>query len=85
MSKPDLSFIQKYLLFKYNYLSFGASLVTQTVKNLPTIRETQVQFLDQEDPLEKGMATHSSILAWRIPWTKEYGSPWDHEELDTTK
>ena len=43
------------------------------VKNLPAIQETQVQSLGQEDPPEKGMATHSSILAWRIPWTKEPG------------
>ena len=43
------------------------------VKNLPTIQETGVQFLGWEDPLEKGMATHSSILAWRIPWTEEPG------------
>ena len=48
-----------------------ASLAAQTVKNLPAIPETQVQFLGQEDPLEKGMATHSNILAWRIPWTEE--------------
>jgi len=41
--------------------------MAQIVKNLPTMRETQVQFLGQEDPLEKGMATHCSILAWRIP------------------
>ena len=40
-------------------------------KNLPKIRETKVLSLDQEDPLEKGMATHSSILAWRIPWTEK--------------
>ena len=45
----------------------GASLVAQKVKNLPAMWETQVQSLGQEDPLEKGMATHSSILAWRIP------------------
>ena len=43
------------------------------VKTLPAMWETQVQFLGQEDPLEKGMATHSSILAWRIPWTEEAG------------
>ena len=49
------------------------SLVVQTVKNPPTMQETQVQSLGQEDPLEKGMATHSSILAWRIPWTEEPG------------
>ena len=41
------------------------------VKNLPAIQETWVQFLGQEDPLEKGMATHSSFFAWRIPWTEE--------------
>ena len=43
------------------------------VKNLPAMQETWVQSLDQEDPLEKGIATHSSILAWRIPWTGEPG------------
>ena len=47
-----------------------ASLVTQTVKSLPSIQETQVQSLGQADPLEKGMATHSSILTWRIPWAE---------------
>ena len=51
----------------------GASLVAQTVKNLPAVRETWVQSLGWEDPLEKGMATHSSILPWRIPWTEEPG------------
>ena len=50
-----------------------ASLLAQMVKNLPAMWETQVQSLDQEDPLEKGMATDSSILAWRIPWTEEPG------------
>ena len=45
--------------------------MTQTVKNLPAMQETQVRSLGQEDPLEKEMATHSSILAWRIPWTEE--------------
>ena len=43
------------------------------VKNLPAIQETQVRLLGWEDPLEKGMATHSNILAWRIPWTEEPG------------
>ena len=47
--------------------------MTQTVKNLPTMQEIQVQSLGQEDPLEKGMATHSSILAWRILWMEESG------------
>ena len=46
-------------------------LVAQLVKNLPVMRETQVQIVSWEDPLEMGMATHSSILAWRIPWTEE--------------
>ena len=46
-----------------------ASLVAQLVKNLPAVRETWAQSLGWEDPLEKGIATHSSILAWRIPWT----------------
>ena len=54
-------------------LTKEASLVAQMVKNLPTMQETWVQSLDQEDLLEKGMATHSSILAWRIPWTEESG------------
>ena len=50
---------------------FRASLVAQRLKHLPAMWETQVQSLDQEDPPEKEMATHSSILAWRIPWTEE--------------
>ena len=54
-------------------LVVGASLVAQLVKNLPTMQETWVQFLGLEDALEKEMATHSSILAWRIPWTGEPG------------
>ena len=53
------------------------------VKNLPTMQKTWVQSLGQEDPLEKGMATHSSILAWRIPWTEELMgySPWGWTRL----
>ena len=50
-----------------------ASLVAVLVKNLPAVQEIWVHFLGWEDPLEKGMATHSSILAWRIPWTEEPG------------
>ena len=50
-----------------------ASLVAQTVKNLPEMQKTQVLFLDWEDPLEKEVASHSSILAWEIPWTEEPG------------
>ena len=49
------------------------SLVAQVVKHLPIVRETQVRFLGWEDPLEKAMATHSSTLAWKIPWTEEPG------------
>ena len=59
----------------------------QMVKNLPVLQETQVQSLGQKDPLEKAMATHSSILPWRIPRTDrrlaDY-SPWDHKESNTT-
>ena len=50
----------------------GASLIVQLVKNLPAMQETRVQFLGWEDPLEKETATHSSILAWRIPWMEEH-------------
>ena len=55
------------------------------VKNLPVMQETQVQSLGQEDPLEKGMATHSNTLAWRIPWTEAGYSPWGGKESDMTK
>ena len=51
----------------------GASLVAQIIKNLPTMQEIRVRSLGGEDPLEKGMATHSSILDWRMPWTEEPG------------
>ena len=61
-----------YMLFILLYL-FRTSLVAQMIKNLPAMREIQVQSLGWEDPLEDGMATHSSILAWRIPWTEETG------------
>ena len=52
-------------------ITVRASLVAQSVKNLSVVQETQVQFLGWEDPLEKEMATHSSILAWKISWTEE--------------
>ena len=72
-------------------LLYGASLVAQTVKNLPAVRETCVQSLGWKDPLEKGMATHSSIVAWRISWTEEPGRshgvtrvPWGRKESDMT-
>ena len=66
--------------------------MAQIIKNLPVIQESQVQSLGWEDPLEKGMATHSSILAWRIPQIPTVGqrnlvgySPWAHKELDMTE
>ena len=65
-----------------------ASLVAQMAKNLPAMQETQVQSLGWEDALEKGRATHSSILAWRIPWTEEPGglySPGGRKEWDLTE
>ena len=57
------------------------------VKNLPAVQETSIQFLGREDPLEEDMAIHSSILAWRIPWTEEPGGLQSMElkEWDTTK
>ena len=58
------------------YLEQETSWVAQTVKNLPAVQEPQVQSLGWEDPLEKGMATHSRILAWRIPWTEEPSRLW---------
>ena len=64
-----------------------ASLIAQLGKNLPAMQETRVQFLGREDPLEKGMATHSSILTWRIPWAKEPGrlQCMGSQESDTTE
>ena len=61
------------LVLIVSYSLNWASPVAQTVKNLPAIQETWVQSLGWEDPLEKGIATHSSILAWRIPWIEEPG------------
>ena len=70
--------------YSNNTVIIGASLVAQMVKNLPAMQDTPVRFLGQEDPLEEGMAAHSSILAWtRICleslWTEGY-SPWNHRE-----
>ena len=68
-------------------LKTGLPLVAQMVKNPPAMQETQVQSLGQEDPLEKGMATHASVLAWRILWIEEPSghSLWGHKESDTTE
>ena len=62
-------------------VAVGASLVAQTVKNLPAMRETRVRSLGQEDPLEKGTATHTSILVWRLRSLAGY-SPWGLKESD---
>ena len=61
--------------------------MAQRLKHLPGIRDTWVQSLGQEDPTEKEMATHSSTLAWRIPWREEPGrlSPWGRKESNTTE
>ena len=63
--------------------------MAQSVKNLPAMQETRVPSLSQEDPLKKGMAIHSSILAWRIPWTRgawqATGVTWGHKESDMTE
>ena len=63
-----------------------AFLVAQLVKDLPVMQDTWVLFLGQEDPLENGMATHSSILAWRKPWTEQHGGlqSMKSQELDMT-
>ena len=58
---------------RLNHKQSWASLVAQLVNNLPAVQETQVQSLGGEDPLEKGMVTYFSILAWRIPWPEEPG------------
>ena len=63
-------------------IAIGAFLGAQTVKHLPTMRETRDRSLGQDDPLEKEMATQSIVLAWKIPWTEEPDSysPWDNKE-----
>ena len=70
-------------IFAVRYMAVRVSLVTQLVKNPLAKQETRVRSLGQEDPLEKGKATHSSILAWRIPWTEESGC--GVAESDTTE
>ena len=66
---PDLCF---HVSTALNFI-IGVGMVAQMIKNPPLVQETWVQPLGQEDPLEEGMATHSSILAWRVPWTEEPG------------
>ena len=70
---PWLLVVQNQILYDVIMVSLGASLVAQMVKSLPAVWETGVQSLGGEDALEKEMATHSSIFAWRIPWTEEPG------------
>ena len=68
-------------------LNMKASLIAQLVKNLPAMWETRVQFLGQEDPLEKEMVIHSSMLAWRLPWMEKPGGlqSMGLQESDTTE
>ena len=68
-----LDIITLHHLLHFSTETLRASLVAQTVKSLPAVQETQLPSLGWEDPLEEGMATHSSILAWRIPWKEEPG------------
>ena len=68
----EYMFLRTYEYYR-TFLNLGATLVAQMVKNPPAMQETWVGFWGQEDPLEKEMATHSSILAWRIPWTEAPG------------
>ena len=77
--------IETKLYFRFQPYTFKVSLVAQAVKSLPAILETQVRSLGQEDPLEKEMVTHSSILAWKKShrWSSLWGySPWGHKESD---
>ena len=81
--------MHKHINLKFGNLTIHtrASLVSQMVKSLPAMQETWVWSLGWEDPLEKEMASHSSNLAWKIPWMEEPGrySPRDHKELDITE
>ena len=74
------------MIFFFFFFVTRASLTAHSVKNLPAMQETQFQLLGQEDPLEKETATHSSTLAWRIPWTEDPGrlQSLGSQELDTT-
>ena len=68
-----VAFFKRHMKRCSTSLIIGAFLVAQMVKNLPAMQVTWVQSLSQENPLEKGVATYSSILAWKIPWTEESG------------
>ena len=71
VKNPATSRYRRYKRLRFS--SWGASFLTQTVKNLPAVQETRVQSLGWEEPLEKAVVTHSSILAWKISWTEESG------------
>ena len=92
----DFCFVQYYLFLIFisttcfrnsEKYALKASLVAQTVTNLPAMPDTQVRSLGWEDSLQQGMAIHSSIPAWRIPWTEEPGgySPWGRKGSDATE
>ena len=89
----EISSLSHFIVFLYLFALItkdqliSASLVAQMVKRVPAMQETRVWPLGWEDPLEKEMATQSSILAWKIPWTEELidYSPWGHKESDTTE
>ena len=85
LSKAE--FLSIHLPYTHTSLHISASLVAQSVKNPPAKQETQVRSLGWEDPLEKKMATHSSIFAWEIPWTEESGGLQSVklQESDTTE
>ena len=70
VTRVELDSVTKQQFLLQVFMASWASLVAQTVKNLPAVRETWVQFLGWEDPLEEGIATHSSILSWRIPMNR---------------
>ena len=74
MEKQWKLFLRKIRYYGLTRQRLGASLVAPRLKRLPAVQETWVQSLGREDPLEKEIATHSSTLAWKIPWTEE---PWD--------
>ena len=86
-SKVIQLYVYTYITFEiiFHYRLLWDFPVAQMVKNLPAVQETQVPSLGREDPLEKEMATHFSIIAWRIPCTEEPGRLWGHRESDTTK
>ena len=83
--RQELSTEQQQILLLVSW-NIWASLMPQSIKSPPAMRETWVLTLGGEDPLEKEMATHFNILAWRIPWMSLVGySPWGNKELDMTE